>query len=299
MKINYIAFIAATLLLVSCKKEAKFANSDRSVDKVQTVVDKSAQAEVQSDERVDLKQLVTMYADRKEFIKLLLTQSTREEADSIYDMYAEENMLLLSRMYRTEDNMLEHFYDYFYDGQKKITPPDSIQRKVVMLKNVGLDLCEQGEGYVDICVPHDYYYNIFKLYVTPDYKEFIRINAEEDKEFYAIDAGLHVTFEQVSERVLNWENFTLKYPKTKLKEKARDLYRSYQTDYLFGMDNTPSMDRTTGKLEEENIIEYNRFIAKNPKSFTSKLAKILLDNNGTGYDKLKALIEKEQDNYFK
>jgi len=59
------------------------------------------------------------------------------------------------------------------------------------------------------------------------------------------------------------------------------------------------MDRTTGKLEEENIIEYNRFIAKNPKSFTSKLAKILLENNGAGYDKLKTLIEKEQDNYFK
>jgi len=223
MKINYIAFIAAVSLLISCKKEAQVIKNDKLDVRQHTIIDSTVPSEAQNDGRVDLKQLIVMFTERKEFIKLLLTQSTREEADSIYDMYAEENMLLLSRMYRTEDNMLEHFYDYFYDGQKKVTPPDSIQGKVVMLKNVGLDLCEQGEGYVDICVPHDYYYNIFKLYVTPDYKEFIRINAEEDKEFYAIDAGLHVTFEQVSERVLNWENFALKYPKTKLKDKVKDL----------------------------------------------------------------------------
>ncbi|MDV6168100.1 hypothetical protein R1T16_06660 [Flavobacterium sp. DG1-102-2] len=298
MKLNHIVCIAAALLIASCKKDTTVNNADRSVERLEIPADTVAAATAQSDAKPDLQQLVTLYTDRKEHIKILLTQSTSEEANEIYDAYYEENMLLLSSMYRAENYMLEHFYDYFYDEEKRITPPDSIQRKVILLKKAGLDLCEQGEGYVDICAGSDYYYNIFKLYVTPDYKEFIRINADEDKEVYAFDAGLHVTFEQVSERVLHWETFLQKFPKTKLREKAIDNYKSYQMDYLLGMDNTRSMNTETGQLEDENIAEYRRFIAKNPKSFTSKLAKITLENTGN-LEQLQARIEQEQAKYFK
>jgi hypothetical protein len=97
---------------------------------------------------------------------------------------------------------------------------------------------------------------------------------------------------------LHWENYLKKFPKTKLREKAIDNYTSYQRDYLLGMDNTRSMNTETGQLEDENIAEYKRFIAQNPNSFTSKLAKMTLENTGN-LEQLQARIEQEQAKYFK
>jgi hypothetical protein len=138
MKLNHIVYIAALAVVMSCKKETPINDTDRSVERQETVADTATSASAEDDSKPDLQELVTLYTDRKDHIKILLTQSTSEEANEIYDAYYEENMLLLSSMYRAENNMLEHFYDYFYDGEKRITPPDSIQRKVVLLKKQGL-----------------------------------------------------------------------------------------------------------------------------------------------------------------
>jgi len=97
----------------------------------------------------------------------------------------------------------------------------------------------------------------------------------------------------VGNRVLSWEKFITKYPDSNLIEKAKELYRGYQLDYLFGLDNTPTREYTDKTIYPENIAEFNRFMATYPDSPTTKLVKIMLNHNGTN-DELHTIIQKEQ-----
>ena len=68
-----------------------------------------------------------------------------------------------------------------------------------------------------------------------------------------------------------------KYPKSNLIKAVKQDYKIYLSDYLLGMDNTPTferdMDKGTGKLNDENRAEFNRIIKKYPNSNTAKKAK--------------------------
>ncbi|ALM48290.1 hypothetical protein AMR72_04880 [Flavobacterium psychrophilum] len=295
MKTNHILLLAALTLLASCKKDSASDGASHTVA-VEEARDTTAPEPEIIIRTYELKQLVDPFTAEKKLVELQLKSASPEEANKLYDSFFESNKKLLSKMMAKEQNILDNFYSYFYGEKGPVSPPDSIQRKVVQLKNAGLEFCEQGEGYVDICLGHDFYYNMFKKYVTDDYKEYLRIKADEDKVFYSADAGLHVTFKEVSDRVLNWENFIAKYPKSKFISEAKEDYRIYLDDYFFGQDNTPAHD-DSGKYYEENVTEYHRYIAKNPNSFAAKLARIALEHTGS-VDELIKIIRTEHQKYI-
>lgn len=295
MKTNHILLLAALTLLASCKKDTVTDGASDTVA-VEEARDTTAPEPEISIRTYELKQLTDPFTAQKKLVELQLKSASPEEANKLYDSFFEANKKLLSKMIDKEQNILNNFYSYFYGEKGPITPPDSIQRKVVQLKNAGLKFCEQGEGYVDICLGHDFYYNMFKKYVTDDYREYLHIKADEDKVLYSADAGLHVTVKEVSDRVLNWEKFIAKYPKSKFINEARENYKLYLGDYFFGLDNTPAHD-DSGKYYEENVTEYHRYIAKNPNSFATKLAKIALEHTGS-VDELITIIRTEQQKYI-
>lgn len=296
MKANHIIVLAALTLLASCKKDNQTYLDDTATDTITKVIDSTALSNKSATGRYHLQQLITPFIAQKKKVEEQLKTATQEEANKLYDSYFEANLKVLSKIMEKEHNITDNFYSYFYDDKGLVTPPDSIQRKVELLKSARLDFNELGEGYVDICLAPDFYYTLFKKYVTNDYKEYIRIKAEEDKVMYSADAGLMITFKGASERVLNWENFIEKYPDSKFISNAKENYFSYQNDYFFGEDNTPAHD-DSGKYFEENIKEYNRFITSNPNSFTSKLAKIALEHSGSK-DDLHKIIRKEQQKHL-
>lgn len=76
------------------------------------------------------------------------------------------------------------------------------------------------------------YYDMFKDYVTDDYKEYLKIWAKDSEELYQADAGLLISFEEIGERIITWENFLNKYPDSKLNIKVTALLNSYREDYL-------------------------------------------------------------------
>lgn len=269
MKKSIIA-ITAVILLSSCKQTENKSIADKTeVKKDSTKVHNNPVQTGQSDS--DLLQLFTKR--KNEVVHQLKSLPNKEAANALYEKYVEENSTLLQQIAGKETGVLEKFYN-----------EDKADKKAVQLLGENLSkhqlrYWEIGEGYVEIEPLPDFYYIIFKNYVTDDYKDYLYLKSEENKSLYSADAGLAISFKDLGDRVISWENFMAKYPNSKLIPAVKEEYKNYQMDYLIGQDNTPTREQATEEsyIYPENIQEFNRFLKKYPKSATTPLIHLFME----------------------
>ncbi|WP_338940325.1 DUF6882 domain-containing protein [Fusobacterium nucleatum] len=216
--------------------------------------------------------------NKKDIIKKLKTLN-KEEANRLYEQYAEDNENILYKIGEATEKFLDNIY--YGPAEEQFTEKDWNDTNKILNK-YDLELWDVGEGMVTIReLPH-LYYDIFKDYVTDDYKEYLKIWAKDDEELYQADAGLCITFEELGDRIARWENFLNKFPNSTLKSKVTALLNSYREDYILGMDNTPTIDggydNVPITIYEEAKKEYDRFMKKYPNSPTVELIKYFLKN---------------------
>ena len=216
--------------------------------------------------------------DKKETMEKLKSLN-KEEANNLYEEYQAQNN---NTLYDIED-ALAGFLDSIYNDTngENFTDKDWSDANKILNK-YDLELWDIGEGIVTIRELPNLYYDIFKDYVTNDYKEYLKIWAKDNEKLYQADAGLLVSFEEIGERIITWESFLNQYPDTKLNIKVTALLNSYREDYLLGMDNTPTLDGGYDNIPitiyEEAKKEYDKFIKKYPNSPTVELIKYFLEN---------------------
>ena len=233
--------------------------------------------------------------DKKETIEKLKSLN-KEEANNLYEEYQAQNN---NTLYDIED-ALAGFLDSIYNDTngENFTDKDWADANKILNK-YDLELWDIGEGIVTIRELPNLYYDIFKDYVTNDYKEYLKIWAKDNEKLYQADAGLLVSFEEIGERIVTWESFLNQYPDTKLNIKVNALLNSYREDYLLGMDNTPTLDGGYDNIpitvDEVAKKEYDRFMKKYPNSPTVELIKYLLENyqNNNIYDLIRKKILNE------
>ncbi len=262
--------VASVILLSSCKQtDTKNIPDRKETKKDSTKVEDSSQtAQVSSD-------LLEQFSKNKnEVVLKLKSLSNKEAANALYEKYIEENNTLLGQIVEKESGILDKFYN-----------EDEANKKAVKLlgerlSKHQLEFFEIGEGYVEIEPLPDFYYKIFKDYVTNDYKDYLYLKSEENKTLYSADAGLVISFKDLGDRIISWENFMTKYPDSKLIPSVKEEYKNYQMDYLVGQDNTPTAERATDEkyIYPENIQEFNRFTKKYPKSPTVPLINLFMEN---------------------
>ena len=216
--------------------------------------------------------------DKKETMEKLKSLN-KEEANNLYEEYQVQNNNILYDINEANETFLEKIY--YGSEEEQFTEKDWNDANKILNK-YDLEIWDIGEGMVIIReLPH-LYYDIFKNYVTDDYKEYLKIWAKDDEVLYQADAGLLISFEEIGERIITWENFLNKYPNSKLKSKVIASLNSYREDYLLGMDNTPTRDGGYDNIPitiyEEAKKEYDRFIKKYPNSPTVELIKYFLEN---------------------
>jgi len=217
--------------------------------------------------------LAELFSKNKSEIILKLKSLSKEEANALYEKYYEENGILLGKIDEKEVKLLDKFYSENEADKKEIKLLDQ------KLAKHQLQFDELGEGYVEITTKSDFYYAIFRDYVTPDYKEYLLLKSDENKMPYSADAGLIITFKHLGDRIISWENFMNKYPNSKLIPSVKEEYKNYQMDYLIGQDNTPTYEKVNDVyIYPENIQEFNRFEKKYPKSPTVSLIHIFKEN---------------------
>ena len=227
----------------------------------------------------DTYKLFEEFAENKKEIMEKLKTLNKEEANKLYEQYVEDNEDILYKIGEKSEKFLDSIY--YGSAEEQFTEKDWNDTNKVLNK-YDLELWDIGEGMVTIReLPH-LYYDVFKEYVTDDYKEYLKIWAKDDEELYQADAGLCISFEELGDRIARWENFLNKFPNSKLKSKVNTLLNSYREDYILGMENTPTRDGGYDgqpyTIIEENMKEFNRFMKKYPNSPTVELIKYYLEN---------------------
>ena len=233
--------------------------------------------------------------DKKETMEKLKSLN-KEEANNLYEEYQAQNN---NTLYDIED-ALAGFLDSIYNDTngENFTDKDWADANKILNK-YDLELWDIGEGMVTIRELPNLYYDMFKDYVTDDYKEYLKIWAKDGEKLYQADAGLLVSFEEIGERIITWENFLNQYPNSKLNVKVTALLNSYREDYLLGMENTPTLDGGYDNIpitvDEVAKKEYDRFMKKYPNSPTVELIKYFLENyqNNNIYDLIRNKILNE------
>ena len=280
MKIKSIFFIYLFLLIaiLSCDKK-----EDNTFDKKSKEVPENPIGIVNEDSKAKIKNdCYKKFLTEREKVIENLKSASKIEANKIFIEYSKINEVILSEINEYEQKTLDRFYD-----EDENSKNDKIKLSS-KLKNHQLRYEEIGEGYVNITTIPSFYNDMFKNYVTDDYKEYIRLISEENKVTYSADAGLVITFKELGDRIISWENFISKYPESKLVEEVKSFLKNYRLDYILGMDNTPTFEsdfesqtetnKKISYINKENLEEFNRFLKEYPKSPTSMIIKLFIGN---------------------
>ena len=226
------------------------------------------------------KDILDNFVENKKSIIERLKTSNPEEADKIYNDYLKISQLIIENINTEHLDFLNNIYNE--DSEYYFTEKDW-KTANKFLNNYDLEIFDLAETEVKIIEVPNYYYNIFKNYVTDDYKEYLKITSKENEEPYYTDGSILVPYDKITDRLLTWENFLKKYPNSDLAEIANEKCNIYRRIYILGSDNSPTREGGWENNElfyipENNLKEFNRFIEKYPDSPTVELIKYYLEN---------------------
>ena len=226
------------------------------------------------------KDVLDNFVENKKSVIERLKISTPEEADKIYNDYLKISQLIIENINTEHLDFLNNIYNE--DSEYYFTEKDW-KTANKFLNNYDLEIFDLAETEVRIMEVPNYYYNIFKDYVTGDYREYLEITYKENEDPYFTDGSILVSYDKIADRLLTWENFLKKYPNSDLAEIANEKCNIYRRIYILGSDNSPTREGGWENNElfyipENNLKEFNRFIEKYPDSPTVELIKYYLEN---------------------
>ena len=226
------------------------------------------------------KDILDNFVENKKSVTERLKTSNPEEADKIYNDYLKISQLIIENINTEHLDFLNNIYNK--DSEYYFTEKDW-ETANKFLNNYDLEIFDLAETEVRIMEVPNYYYNIFKDYVTDDYREYLEITYKENEEPYITDGSILVPYDKIADRLLTWENFLKKYPNSDLAEIANEKCNTYRRIYILGSDNAPTREGGWENNElfyipENNLKEFNRFIEKYPDSPTVELIKFYLEN---------------------
>lgn len=250
-------------------------------------------------------------------VKNKLKKATPSEANNLYRHFTQVADSIVFHIEMYEEEFLVNYYNFYsYDENAKegekwtLNLPKEGQRKKELLNKNNIEIWDVGEGIHNLRLYYDTAQKLFSGRVTPDYQEYIDLTTAENKTLYQADAALVIEFSELRNRIASWENFMVKYPESDLLESkneehtvfsVKEHYKMLQEHYLFGMDNTPTMEYNNCKVYDENKKEFQRFKDSLPNSYTNKLIAIILNNKDTIYENLhkKVIALREQNPLLK
>ena len=208
----------------------------------------------------------------KEETSEVLKNSTQEEANKMYKDYLEDNNKILEKINENDYTML----DWVFYNEEGYPDKEMIKKQNEYLNNYGLEVIEIEEGFM-LTEKKDFYYNIFKNYVSDDYREFLKLDSEDIDYLGYIDS-VYEHPEILENGLISWENFLKKYPDSELKSQANSIYSDYQYDYINPLLSDSIKEALKNGKTNEVLKQYNNFIKKYPNSPTTEIIKYYLEN---------------------
>jgi len=131
-----------------------------------------------------------------------------------------------------------------YEGADVGIVSDKAKQFNEQLRNNGFMFkAEEGNTYID--KDRSFISNNLYPYLSADLKEYLTELEKENSEGFQVDAGLTISPETYTNRVIWWENFIKNHPHFIYSSEANKTFRYYLTFYLVGMDNTRLLESDT------------------------------------------------------
>lgn len=292
-----ILIICLFFSLFSCEKEKKKetiikqnknTSSEVLISETKVIIDTSY-----SDTNSIKDYCIALEYLKNEYTEKIKENSSIENNNELYEKYKLLRNAYIKNLNISSASILDRYLDYYNEDKEEYVLPNDVKKIQEKLKMVDVEFLYIGEGYTELRNKPQHFWNIFKAKVTPDYEDYIKQIANQNKELYSVDAGLIVPFKEVGDRVIFWENFITKYPKSKLLPKSRMHYNNYLHDFIFGLDNTPSFE--DGKIDPVFNEVYVDFIKKYPNSLSTNKIKDLpnLVGKSMSYEEIEKKLKLE------
>ena len=267
-KMRVFMFLVLSLLLTNCNKEEKKVE-ENNVEKTEVVATNNENKEEDinikfSDETYKILEVFTQ--NKEETIKRL-KGLTKEKANKLLDKYMEENQELLWKIDENE-NYFKDFQENDYE--KKFKEVNKFFNKYGLIM-------QESPGSTGVVAPSSFYYNIFKDYVSDEYRDYLKLTSKyNDVDVVFMPSNL--TIQETGERIVAFGNFLDKYPNTKFKDTA-SVYANYIKEYIrYSLPYKDGSPEDYYNVSEENKKEYEKFIDKYPDSITAHCLEYLLEN---------------------
>ena len=134
-----------------------------------------------------------------------------------------------------------------------------------------------GEGFYTFAHDLQAMADIFTPYLRPDQKAFIGRMAKDNQEVFWSDAAVTITFDELIEQAIFWENYIQRYPSGYAVQDAKVLLNLYRYVIFFGSDNTRWTDNEIREFIKPDYKQMIVALTKRPNSVLAKDAENYLN----------------------
>ncbi|WXR60508.1 hypothetical protein WG909_09285 [Peptostreptococcaceae bacterium AGR-M142] len=286
LKISLV-FVLSFLLLVGC------GSNDTNNNEVAKEYEQSKQEEIlkEFDELKSKNNKDDINNDTRKIVSLVKENishmSTKNADKMILDLekilltnlaYSETNTLYIKAS-NIEEDVFKEGENYSYDYNKLMANRNEISNSDVkdylnFVKDGGY-IIYTPEGMINYLVDYEAI-NEYSTSVSKDMANYLKFKAMDSANPAHIDAGLAISYEELSNRIALGEDFLKDYDKNnKIQRKIAIEEYLYFSSYIHGEANTPPFDFNTGKIQPDLLASYKNDIQSN--SFYGTLIKELLE----------------------
>ncbi|MBZ2175821.1 hypothetical protein K8M07_11290 [Schnuerera sp. xch1] len=117
---------------------------------------------------------------------------------------------------------------------------------------------------------------VYSDYLPDEIDEYINIKSMDSNKPKMLDAEMSISFDELTERLIDTENYIKQYPKSVKNEEVLRIYGEYLRIYLEGAPNTPIYDYGTKTIKNEVLSSYKE-VSKMEDTITSTIVSKYID----------------------
>ncbi len=214
------------------------------------------------------------------------TRLIQHRITQVKTMLATSGTLQANRLYLQTDSLLEAYLHCLKNLNRKCLNNDAlltgaglspkIEQLIDQLKECNIEIRDIREGQSDMIYTPFFYYDLFKDYVSKDFRDFLKIKGRQNAGVFSADAAIVIPWEEIGQYVMDWESFIEKYPSSYFKGEAANEYFRYINSFLFGDYNSPVLDETS-TIDKDIRPIFDNFLKKYPNSKSAQILTFYLE----------------------
>lgn len=266
-----VIFLIITVFLFSCKHSPKQEQQQQqqSASPQISQSEKSFVAFVSSGDSLIDKILHPLIFVRDSAFKVIRKSPNPKIADSLVDLFRSHYSQSIAAI---NDSLYENS-----SFQNQMLEDSNFQSKIALtLASLGCDLV-WSEGTVFVDAQSKDLNDNFSDMMSPDFNKYLKIRSIEESEGFSNDAGLLISWDNLSDRIATWEAFASENPSFFLIPEVKFWHNMYLNTYLTGMDNSRIYSFETDTLELGVYSSYKRFLQMYPQTKSASLIKGYID----------------------